>query len=294
MSIVKRKFNGLCLSAGREKGMYMLGFLEEESKIYDLSNIQKYSGSSVGALICLLLSIGCTVQEIKEKAIIFDPFVEFADDNDIYLKILKNLSSGYGLFDINIVTKHIEPLIIAKCGKIMTMGELYQKFKKTIKMVTYNITRTKKTIIDHMTFPDLSCIKAIQMTCAIPYIFQKVEYKGFCYIDGALIDGFPIQEIDDGINDTLGIVVNGEFEKVKVPIIDHFLDIFKAITRSTIIRSYDNISDKCLIIIKELKDDFMFQDIIKRLNYFELGREDFGKLTFKSDIQKIEKFKLFK
>ena len=46
--------------------------------------------------------------------------------------------------------------------------------------------------ISHKTHPNLSVIKGISMTTAYPFIFCPVIEDGNCYVDGGILNNFPI------------------------------------------------------------------------------------------------------
>jgi predicted acylesterase/phospholipase RssA len=62
-------------------------------------------------------------------------------------------------------------------------------------MTTYNLTSRKVEYLNHITYPELSCIDAIRMSCNIPYIFSEFFYKDNEYIDGGLVDNFPLATV---------------------------------------------------------------------------------------------------
>ena len=68
------KYNTICLSGGGLKCFSFIGALEyiEKHHNFDIKQIKKYVGTSGGAILGYLLSIGYSVSEIKEFIINFN------------------------------------------------------------------------------------------------------------------------------------------------------------------------------------------------------------------------------
>ena len=54
----------------------------------------------------------------------------------------------------------------------------------------------------------MKIIDAIRITFSIPLIYNKVEYEKNMYIDGAIMDNYPIQIFKQYKENTLGFVIN--------------------------------------------------------------------------------------
>ena len=52
----------------------------------------------------------------------------------------------------------------------------------------------KKVDLSHTTHPDLPLIKALQMTMCFPIMFQPICYGDDCYVDGGLLNNFPLND----------------------------------------------------------------------------------------------------
>ena len=58
-------------------------------------------------------------------------------------------------------------------------------------------------------------IKAIQITTAIPIIYNKVLFNDKYYVDGALIEDFPIQLFRESKQQTLGFLIKSKQESTR-------------------------------------------------------------------------------
>lgn len=167
-------FNSLVLSGGGIKCIYKLGFLYG----LNLNHIQTFVGVSSGAIVCFLLAIGYT------------PF-------EIFIKLLNNLkwlnhSYSNGLFNNNI-KEHISKLLAEKIqSNDITFERLFKLTSKRLIVNAFNITEFKQEIFSLETTPYMSCIKALELSISIPLLFEQSYWNNNSYIDGGLVNNFPI------------------------------------------------------------------------------------------------------
>ena len=82
---MEHKINTLICSGGGSKMVTAIGALRVLEQKDILKNIVKYAGSSAGALICVLLNVNCTPDEIEKTVfsqgshLVKDSFYKFLD-----------------------------------------------------------------------------------------------------------------------------------------------------------------------------------------------------------------------
>ncbi|AHA46078.1 putative patatin-like phospholipase [Insectomime virus] len=190
-------FDAICLSGGGIKGICTLGALEYFSRYFDLSSTKKYIGTSIGAVICLLLVCGYTPKEI---------FDDVMCEKELY-KALPRLSFfvNFGLNDTTPLEKKLTKLVSEKFGKVPSLLELYEITGKDFVAVSANISLMRVEYIQHTTDPCMSCIEAVLLSCNAPGVFKKRVYNGMVYGDGGIFDNYPADFFDDGKTKILGI-----------------------------------------------------------------------------------------
>ena len=243
---MSKEYQGLVLAAGREKGKCMLEII----KFIDFSSITHYAGASVGSIICFLLSIGYSPDEIQDIA---KDISIFSGGEDLS-QSFNNMLNKFGFSDIDKFFSVLEEPIKKKFGFIPTLKEHFEKTGKYICISTVNIDRKRQTYLDHMTFPNLSCLQAVKMSSRIPFIMSRCQYLGMDYIDGGFGDPFPIKKIDDGKRKIFGLIVNGSIRKSGVEFMDHYSSVVEAILGMPTKRSCENLGDNCHIITKNIDD----------------------------------------
>lgn len=201
----------LVLCGGGMKGIYILGglkYLEEQNL---LTNIQTYTGTSFGGILSLYLNIGYTVDELYKFAKLFD-FTKSTDINFDINYIFNNYSiNTYDNLDVilnkSISLKNIDPNI--------TLLELYKKTKKKLILCTVCIDTKESEYISYETYPDLNIKTAIKMTMSVPILFPPVKHNNKLYVDGGLLNNFPIDIFENNLENVIGINLHTDFLYVK-------------------------------------------------------------------------------
>jgi predicted acylesterase/phospholipase RssA len=196
------KYNSLCISGGSIKGFLMLGCLQYLFEKCIIKKIENYAGTSVGAILSYLLCIGYEPIEI----------LSFILNNKITEKLktvnIISLLNRDGLVDFDIINENLEKMTILKCGKLLNMIDIKNKYNKNIHIITYNVTLKKEEIISHETHPNLPCLVALRMSSNVPFLFKDFKYENNYYIDGAYSNNFPIELFNNPICNTLGITID--------------------------------------------------------------------------------------
>lgn len=180
-----KKFNTLVLSGSGSRSVSTLGALNYCNK-HDMLDIHTYIGTSSGAIIGYLLSIGYNSMEI----------LLYLCTNNIFNKIdNSNISSflnGTGFYDFSRIQLEIEKMTVKKVGYLLTMEQLHKLYNKNLIIVTYNDTKQESVYIDFQSHPNLPVMTALRMSCNLPLVFDNFKYMGDYYIDGVFADNFPV------------------------------------------------------------------------------------------------------
>lgn len=193
----KEHFDALCLSGGGIKGICTLGALEYFSRFVELCSIKKYVGTSIGAIICLLLVCGYSPKEIFDKVMcgaeLYKPLPRLA------------FFVNFGLNDTEPLEEKLVELISEKLGTVPSLLELYNITGKEFVSVAANISKMRVEYISCISDPCMSCIEAVLLSCNAPGIFKKRVYNGMVYGDGGIFDNYPADFFNDGETKILGI-----------------------------------------------------------------------------------------
>ena len=181
-------YDTLVISGGAVKGLILLGSLQYAADNSLLDNIENYIGTSAGSIISYLLVIGYTPIEIMVY-ICTHRLLERLHSMDLVAML-----NGNGALSYMIIQESLEKMTLNKVNKFLTLKEVKEKFGKTLICTTYNKTRDTVEYIGPDNYPDLPCLIALRMSANVPLLFEKFKYLDHEYIDGGIVDNFPIMK----------------------------------------------------------------------------------------------------
>jgi NTE family protein len=175
----------LVLCSGSVKGYAILGTLNHLYLLDRLTNVNSYTGCSIGGIIASLLSIGYTPAELYG--------MNFLPKCNIgALKKIYNLFYNYGLMDTDIISSTISQLFINKGFKRdITFKEHFEQSKKYLCMNGSCVTDFKSYFFNVYSTPDMKVIDAIKVTMCIPLVFIPSKIGCNFFVDGSLTITYP-------------------------------------------------------------------------------------------------------
>jgi predicted acylesterase/phospholipase RssA len=179
-------YNTLCIAGMSTKAIIALGALQYFSDNDLLVGVDKYIGTSSGAILCYLIIIGYTPAEILCYLCVNQVLEKFKHLN------LVAMVNGGGATSWCRIQEVLEKMTIKKIGYLPTLQNLKEKFKKSLAVVTFNVTDLKTMLISSISHPNLPALVALRMTANLPFIFEKFGYTDKYFIDGAVGNNFPL------------------------------------------------------------------------------------------------------
>jgi predicted acylesterase/phospholipase RssA len=269
-------YDTLVLSGNSTNAVVTLGALQYLIDNDHVKYVKNYIGTSSGAILSLLLLIGYQPIEI----------LAYLCSEEIYKKMVFNISNmllmGKPIMSFEPIKNSLEQLINAKCGFMPTMKSVerlaYKEggSKKRIVFTTYNLTDDCREYITSDTHPDLPVIHGIRMSTNFPLVFEPYMYEGKAYLDGGLVDNFPVEYGECVGNMCLGVMTNNPQRKYNendfgnIELVWKVFQIFITnVTKDKIDRT------KCDIVRLDYKSNFFnFESSDKELiDMFDKGYE---------------------
>jgi len=197
----------LVISSGAEKGLAELGALEVPYQRGLLAQVKNIVGCSVGAILGLLLAIGLTPPQIALLTLQWKLFEQLPQVN--------RLNQDYALLDHSTVMDLLTQITLAQLRYLPTFAQLYQEKKIRLLVASVNLATSPPSLVffDYLSHPDLSVLEAVKRSISIQPLFPPVRTEQEVWVDGALLDPFPLNVLDDGTHTILGVhteIVSGQ------------------------------------------------------------------------------------
>lgn len=184
-------YNTLVLSGGSVRTICELGSIQYYNDTKRLADVDLIVSSSASSIIAYLLIIGYTPIEMLNIVCSHPLFT-----TDLPVLDMVSLLSRKGGMTFSTLRDLLETLTIDKVGQLMTIGKLYDLFKIRLVVATFNYDSKDMEFLSPDTTPDIPCITAIQMSCALPFIFQEYKYMGCRYIDPGVVEPIPLSYLE--------------------------------------------------------------------------------------------------
>jgi predicted acylesterase/phospholipase RssA len=177
----------ICLSGACNRGISYIGCFKKLEEL-KLLKLEKIVGVSIGSFIAACYMIGYSSDDLLEMIIDknMNEFKDFSiNETGALLK-----GEQYKNWVYEVLSKKEDPNI--------TLDKLFEKTN-----IEYTVTTTcihsvgnefseGMVYLNHKHTPDMSLFTAVNCSMAFPFIFPPVNYKGYQFIDGGVLDNFPM------------------------------------------------------------------------------------------------------
>ena len=182
---MKDKFNELIIGSGALNGLSYIGSLEIINYYYPLKNFSYLTGCSAGALICALININYSVDDIKNIILNID-FTNFFD-----IKLMNIINYG-GFVETSHIRNLLKSIFLTKdIDQYITFNELYKLTNKIFTINSVNQTLNRVEYFNYINTPNMKVIDGLLMSINIPLICTPILYNNNKYYDGAILDPYP-------------------------------------------------------------------------------------------------------
>jgi len=193
ISIIKiiKMFDTLVLSGGSYKGYSYIGVFRRLEQTGIRSRLKNVSACSVGSIFGLLLVLGMSSDAMLNA-------ISRYDVNKAYNFDIKSFMSGFGFCDFSKINSILVKVLNERgIDSQLTFQQLYRLSGINF-VINATCLETKSVVyFNWESAPDMQVLKAVQMSCAIPLLFVRVNYEDKTYLDGGLLDNLPILPFKD-------------------------------------------------------------------------------------------------
>ena len=230
-----KNFRGLALEGGGVSALAHIGVIEELHNREILSNLTHISGSSAGSIIATLIACRLSYEQIREAALSID-YAALKDSawylvNDIYRLINRyGWNSGRILSEVfgNVLEKYIN-------NRSITFGQIRDNYGTTLIITSTDVTSGTTVYYTPDSNSDMCVIDAIRESSGIPLFYSPVIKGEHMYVDGCLLNSYPIEKLYDYLpkEQVFGVKLIPDspqsIDKIPVNIIEYATKLIKLI-----------------------------------------------------------------
>lgn len=215
--------NTICLSGGGIRAFSFIGVLDNLIKngFISLKKIKNFYGSSSGAIIALLLNLNYSTDEIIKFILKFD-FSKISPQINT-----EELLINYGIDNGDKIIFILKKFIKLKLNMDnITFKQLFEKTKKNLTIIATNLSQKKEEHFNHINTPNVDILLAIRMSFSIPLVFTPVNYKNNYYVDGSVLNDFPIDLCNN--DNFIGLVLSPNQYDIKKNIFNYLFSLISS------------------------------------------------------------------
>ena len=219
-SITYAQYENLVLEGGGIRGIAFTGALKVLEEKQVLPQIEKVAGTSVGAIVGALISVGYSSDELRN--IMFDLKVQtFNDGEGFFIGGQKRLRNHYGWYKGDELENWMGELIRRKTGSSdLSFQQLHNMHLqnssyKDLYVTSTNLTLQRAETFCWTTMPDMKIKTAVRISASVPLYFSAtfldnagniVKHPGLSknhqvYVDGGILQNYPINMFDSSANE---------------------------------------------------------------------------------------------
>jgi len=192
------------------RGIAYCGAVQEMEAKNLMGNVEKVGGTSSGAIVAMMISLGYTGKDI-EQIIIKTKFRKLNDGGFFLIGGITRIKRYFGWYKGKKAEKWLGKIIEEKTGNAdITFEELHQKGFKDLYITGTSLTKQKAVIFSKETFPKMKVRDAVRISISIPLYFEPVfldtagkiifhpkHTHGLdVFVDGGIVENFPIHIFD--------------------------------------------------------------------------------------------------
>ena len=218
------KVKNLVFEGAGVRGIAYCGVIQEMESKKLMDSIERVGGTSSGAIVALMISLGYSGKEI-ENIILKTNFKKFNDGQFFFIGGINRMNKYYGWYKGKKIEKWLKKIIKEKTGdENITFEELNRKGFKDLYITGTSLNKQKPVIFSYETYPKMKVKDALRISISIPLYFEPVyiDSTGTIFnrprqgqgldmmVDGGLLENFPIHIFDNAQPDmhTLGFRID--------------------------------------------------------------------------------------
>jgi NTE family protein len=189
-------YKALVFEGGGSAALAYVGALTLLQKEGLLQHITHFAGSSSGAIYAAALGCGVSIPEITQT--LHQTKTKLFLDHTNVIGDLCRLYKKYGWYKGLYLEKWFGDFLAKYAGcSELTFAQAFAKTGKTLVITAVDMTSGTVLYMSHQTTPDLMIKEAVRRSTAVPILFCPVASSNNLFLDGGLLDNYPMQYMEE-------------------------------------------------------------------------------------------------
>jgi len=235
------------LSGGGMYGLIYTG-VYRYLKTHDYTrHIKHIYGTSFGAIMSFLIGLDLDCELFESLFMTPNKYFQTLNVRTFNITHCLKITENKGIFStVNIREGLVSILQELYDLQDITFIEYLKKTGKDIHINSMCMNTGESIDFNAKTYPEMSVIKSIEASCAIPLIFQPVEHDGKLYVDGATANNLPLHWLPKDQTQqalVINIVVsqNVETRLLKNNFLTYLLTLFMNMLKGTMLMELETV-----------------------------------------------------
>lgn len=247
---VSRQYTNIVLSGGSTKSIAQIAVLQTliDNNRLDITKLKKIIGVSAGAIIGLFLVLGYDPQYIWN--FVYEKKLSELINPDILMFISKGgFDDGYRIYNM------IENILYEKTKiKHISFKQLHDITGINFMVIGSCLTTKQQVVFNHINTPNLKVSIAMRITIGIPILFTAFELNGNKYIDGGVLNNYPMNLVEDEIDESIGILIMNDYKTTYEDTAQYLMSVINLCAHAYF-NKYENMYSNNTILINNLPDN---------------------------------------
>lgn len=191
-----QQYENLVFEGGGVRGVAYAGALKVLEERGILSGVSRVAGSSAGAFVALLLSLGCSSDELREA--LHSLRFKTLEDKPSPIRI----ATHYGLYKGEVLYNWIADQVTKKgLPSHVTFAELDRQGGRKLHVFATDLSLRNVREFSASATPDASVVGAVRASMSIPLMYAAWQFPDgipdtHYYVDGGTVYNYPINAFD--------------------------------------------------------------------------------------------------
>lgn len=239
----------LVLSGGGCNGSMAIGALAALNTLLAknwLADFDMFTGTSIGAFISFCLCIGLDLNEIH---------VFFVNHTSTFATLeidAKYMYQNRAVGTLNLFRTLMRKEIQARFKKPrLTFAELYQLTAKKLNVCCVCVNNAQPYFFSNAATPEADVCEAVVSSMSVPFLFPCVEIGGSLFVDGGLVNNFPIFYESEEKTDKFGVWIKRNSAKASTHSLQEDWRVFLRQTIKALFFASDRLTENRLLEMKQ-------------------------------------------